>query len=126
MVDESWLEDWWSDVTGRTSRTAELARRISELRVTEPGARGAIEVTVAGAGQVTDLQLSQRAYDLRPAALAEEILATMRRAQSRLVARVADIAAETVGTDSETGRAAVASFAQRYPDEAGRDDRGRG
>jgi len=122
-VDDGSVEKWWSDMTARTSRTAELAARISELRVTEPGARGAVEVTVAGAGSVTDLRLSSRAYDLRPAALADEILATMRRAQTRLAARVAEIAADTVGADSETGRSAVASFAQRYPQDGDHDRR---
>jgi hypothetical protein len=43
----------------------------------------------------------------------------MRRAQARLAARVAEIAADTVGADSGTGRSAVASFAQRYPTDRG-------
>ena len=116
MVDEAWTEDWWSAVSARADRAVQLAQRISELLVTESGARGAVEVTVAGSGIVTDLRLSQRAADMRPAALVEAILATMRRAQARLAGRVAEIAADTVGTDSETGRAAVASFAERFPE----------
>jgi hypothetical protein len=47
--------------------------------------------------------------------LADKILRTMRRAQAALADRVADIADRTVGHDSETARAVVASFERRFP-----------
>src|SRR5262249_5770288 len=102
-------------VSTRADRTAELAQRIAEVRVTGSGAAGAVEVTVAGSGIITDLRLTQRACNLRPALLAEEILAAMRRAQARLPERAATIAAGTAGADTETGRAAVAGFGDRFP-----------
>ena len=47
--------------------------------------------------------------------IAEDILATMRAAQAELTEHVRQATAETVGADSETGRAVLASFANRFP-----------
>jgi hypothetical protein len=55
--------------------------------------------------------------------LAAEIMATMRRAQRRLTELVAEAARETVGVDSETGRAVLAGFERRFPASTEDDDR---
>ncbi|MCW2900592.1 MAG: hypothetical protein JWO67_2857, partial [Streptosporangiaceae bacterium] len=47
--------------------------------------------------------------------IAAQVMAVMRRAQGSLAARVAEIAGETVGADSETGRAVVDGLARRFP-----------
>jgi hypothetical protein len=47
--------------------------------------------------------------------IAAQVMAVMRRAQGSLAARVAEVADETVGADSETGRAVVEGFARRFP-----------
>lgn len=68
-----------------------------------------------GSGGLVGLRLEPGAARLPMDDLADAILRTMRRAQSRLVEQVADIAAQTVGADSESARAVIASFEQRYP-----------
>jgi hypothetical protein len=56
----------------------------------------------------------------RPAAeTARAILATMRAAQTSLTVAATAVTAETVGADSETGKAVIASYVsrQRPPDD---------
>jgi DNA-binding protein YbaB len=112
---ERWVADWSDSIATRAEQSWELARRVGALAVTAEGERGAVEVTVGGTGEVLDLRLTERARELPPARLAEAILTVMRRAQGMLAELAAELAAETVGTESATGRAVVAGFAQRFP-----------
>lgn len=94
---------------------ATLADRVATLDASATGADGAITVTVASSGNVTALELDDRVRALAVTDLAGEILRTMRRAQSGLAERVEEAVAATVGADTETGRAVLDSFAQRFP-----------
>jgi hypothetical protein len=64
---------------------------------------------------MTGLELGD--VELAGAELAAEILRVMRRAQAGLTDRVAEAVDETVGADTETGKAVLDSFAQRFPAE---------
>jgi hypothetical protein len=75
-----------------------------------------IEVTVAGSGIVTDLRIDDRLANWTGARISAEIMTTMRRAQGRLSAAVAEIAGQTIGANSETARVIVASYAERFPE----------
>jgi YbaB/EbfC DNA-binding family protein len=98
-----------------TSRAAAaLADRIATLTSSADGDRGAIRVTVAGSGNLTGLELDDRVQAYPGADLAAAILRVMRRAQAGLVDRVAGAVEDTVGTDSDTGRTVLDSFAQRF------------
>ncbi|MEG3632465.1 YbaB/EbfC family nucleoid-associated protein [Micromonospora palythoicola] len=105
----------------------EMSQRVAGLSVSATGGDGAMEVTVAGSGIVTDLRIDDRVANWSGARISAEIMTTMRRAQGRLSAAVAEIAGRTVGANSETARAIVASYAERFPEvdderEQGRDD----
>ncbi|MEV6346905.1 YbaB/EbfC family nucleoid-associated protein [Actinoplanes sp. NPDC051851] len=95
--------------------TAALADRVATLSASATGADGAITVTVASSGNVTGLDLDDRALGLGAPGLAGEILRTMRRAQSSLADEVETAVAETVGADTETGKAILDGFTQRFP-----------
>jgi DNA-binding protein YbaB len=98
-----------------------MSEEVAQVSVSAASQDGSVEVTVAGSGTVSDIRLGE-AVRKRPAEeIAQEILRVMRRAQAKLAARVAEIAADTVGADSAAGRAVVASFERRYPAEAGED-----
>ncbi|BCJ44645.1 hypothetical protein GCM10010168_14580 [Actinoplanes ianthinogenes] len=94
---------------------AALADRVAALRATAAGADGAILVTVASSGNVTGLELDERSLGLGAPGLATEILRTIRRAQAALADRVADAVEATVGAGTETGKAVLDSFTQRFP-----------
>jgi DNA-binding protein YbaB len=116
---EDWIRSWSASMSDRAAAAQSLSDRVAGLSVSATDWERTITVTVNGSGAMTDLRLTQEAARLDMDQLAAEILRTMRRAQSSLAERVAAIAAETVGTDSETGRAVVSSFESRFP--VGRD-----
>ncbi|MEV6815511.1 YbaB/EbfC family nucleoid-associated protein [Micromonospora sp. NPDC051296] len=113
---EEWTRSWAASMSERAAQAQVMSQRVADLSVSATGADGAVEVTVAGSGIVTDLRLDERLSNWPAARIATEIMATMRRAQGRLAEAVAEIAAQTVGTGSETARAVVASFAERFPE----------
>ena len=109
------MRSWSAQVSGRTEAAAALADRVATLTSSADGGEGAIRVTVASSGIVTGLELDDRVQRRPGAELAAEILRVMRQAQAALVDRVAEAVDETVGADTETGRAVLDSFAQRFP-----------
>ena len=108
---------WGAPVPARTEAAAALADRVASLTASAGGADGAIRATVASSGILTGLQIDDR-VDLTGTRLAEEIMRTMRRAQAGLTKQVARAVEETVGADTETGKAVLDGFAQRFPPEA--------
>jgi YbaB/EbfC DNA-binding family len=114
-ADQDAMRSWSEQVSGRTEAAADLAHRVATLSASASGGDGAIRVSVASSGVVTGLELDDQVQGLPGAELADEILRTMRRAQAGLIDRVAEAVDETVGADTETGRAVLDSFAQRFP-----------
>jgi DNA-binding protein YbaB len=94
---------------------AALADRVATLSASATGDDGAVAVTVAGSGIVTALRLDDRVQRMAGDTLSAEILRTMRRAQAALTEQVAVAIEETVGVETETGKAVLDSFSQRFP-----------
>ena len=117
-ADRDAMRSWSEHVSGRTEAAAELADRVATLTASASGDDGAIRVTVASSGVLTGLELDDRVQRLRGRELAAEILRTMRRAQAGLTLQLAEAVNETVGAGTETGRAVLESFAQRFPAES--------
>ena len=114
-ADQEAMRSWSEHVSGRTEAAADLADRVATLTASASGDDGGIRVTVASSGVLTGLELDDRVRRLRGRELAGEILWTMRRAQAGLTRRVAEAVDETVGAGTETGKAVLESFAQRFP-----------
>jgi YbaB/EbfC DNA-binding family len=112
---EEWLDSWVGQVNAQAQRSVELSRRVGALTGSASGWDGAIRVTVGSAGQVERLELDDRVHEASGPRLAQEIMSVIRRAQADLAARVAEQVRETVGEDTETGRAVLNSFATRFP-----------
>ena len=113
---DEWLTDWTARVDAQAARAAQLAQRVAGLSAQ---ARGHYAVVTVGAnGQVVDLSLDERMYDLSPGDLSAEILAVMRSAQASLVDLVAEEVRDTVGADSSTGQAVLDGFSRRFLPEA--------
>jgi DNA-binding protein YbaB len=112
---DDWIDSWAASVSARAQAAQELSERVSMLLVSVSGRDGAVQVTVAGSGVMTDLRLDDRVLRWPASEIATQVMSVMRRAQASLASRVAEIADETVGADSETGRAVVDGFARRFP-----------
>ena len=112
---ERWVDEWSNAAHDRAALAQRFADKVASATATATGAGGSITVTVNGSGLVTDLRLASNTQNLFPERLAQEILATMRRAQSLLHAAVQSAAQETVGADSPTAQAVLAGYAHRFP-----------
>ncbi len=100
---------WITPVHDPTDAAAVLADRVASLTSEAENTDHGVRVTVASSGIPIGLELQKRPE------LAREILRTMRQAQHGLTDRVADAVTDTVGAESETGRAVLDSFTQRFP-----------
>lgn len=116
---EEWLNSWASQVDAQAERAVELSRRVAALTGSAAGRDGAIRVTVGSAGQVEILDLDDRVHEMSGPQLAREIVMV----KAALSVKVADQVQETVGADSEAGRAVIDSFEARFPAPDGQGDR---
>lgn len=117
---EDWLDAWTAGVNERAARAAELARRVAGLTARARSDDGSVAVAVGAHGQVEGLELDERVRTRPARDLSRQILLVMRQAQHRLNELVAEQVSETVGQDSESGRAVLDAFARRFPEPDGR------
>jgi hypothetical protein len=109
----SQIDDWQRDIEHRAEQAQALARRTAELSATAYSDDGLVEVTVGPDGQLQGLRLDEGIRRQAAATTARRILDTLRAAKSDLVRQFGEVTAETVGSESETGRALLASLRRR-------------
>jgi len=109
------VDQWAAQVAEKAQRYEDMQAQVAEISVTESSGDGAVRLTVGSSGVLTDLELTERAGQLQPHQLAAQIMETMRRAQSRLSGRVAEVMQSSVGDDTETVNAVVSSYQRRFP-----------
>jgi DNA-binding protein YbaB len=110
---EQWVDDWQAGFEERAAQARELAARLSELTATARSEDGLIEVTVGSSGALVGLELDEDIRRQSADKTAREILATLGAAQAAMTKAATAVTAETVGAESETGRAVIASFTAR-------------
>jgi len=110
---ERMIDDWQAGIEARAARATELSARLSRLSARARSDDRLVTVTVGSSGDLVGLELDERVRQRPAAETARTILRTLRAAQARLTAAVADATAETVGADSATGRAVIASYTGR-------------
>lgn len=110
---ERMIDEWQSGFEERAAQARALSSRLMALTAAAESDDGLVRVTVGASGSITDLSLQEGIRDRPAAETARSILATLRTAQARLRSAAAVATAETMGADSETGRAVLASYAAR-------------
>jgi DNA-binding protein YbaB len=110
---ERMIDDWQAGIEERAVRARELSARLSRLSARVRSDNRLVTVTVGASGDLVGLELDERIRQRPAAETAGAILTTLRAAQAKLAEAVADATAETVGADSATGRAVIASYAGR-------------
>jgi DNA-binding protein YbaB len=113
---EQEIERWAAGVTAKAERYQDMQRQVTEITSTETSRDGTVTVTVDSGGVVRDLQITDRVRAMQGAEVAELVLGTMRRAQSRITEQVAQVMQATVGDDTETVAAVVSGYRQRFPE----------
>ncbi|RZU52265.1 YbaB/EbfC DNA-binding family protein [Krasilnikovia cinnamomea] len=112
---ERWVDDWQAGFEQRAAQARELARRLADLTAQARSDDGLVEVTVGANGMLTGLDLHEDIRRQSAARTAQQILATLATAQQAMTRLATEATAETLGADSETGRAVIASFTGREP-----------
>ncbi|GIE95761.1 YbaB/EbfC family nucleoid-associated protein [Paractinoplanes rishiriensis] len=110
------VDDWQAGIEARAAQTRDLSARLTRLLATARSDDNLVEVTVGATGDLVALTLDERIRQRPAADTAREIMATLRQARAALVTAVAAATDETVGTDSATGRAIIASYTGRLGD----------
>ncbi|MEU8819812.1 YbaB/EbfC family nucleoid-associated protein [Actinoplanes sp. NPDC048796] len=118
---EEWLDSWVANVDERAAIAVELSRRVAALTGEAKSEDGLLRVAVGSAGQLIELDIDDRARQRAGSEISREIMALVQRAQAQLSSKVAEQVRETVGVDTETGRAVIHSYAERFPRTGGSD-----
>jgi DNA-binding protein YbaB len=112
---EQMIDDWADGFAKRAAQAKELSRRLGGLTVSASSDDAAVTVTVASSGALTDLRLLEKVKDQPAERIAAQILAVARSAQAELSRQVAAAIESTVGANSPTGKAVLASYARQTP-----------
>ena len=122
---QRWIGDWEASIRDQAAKTKSFAQQGAGLTATAADPNRAVEVTVDSAGGVAALHLSEQTRKMPAHELSDLILSVMRAAQAKLAHAMAQVAAETLGEQSEAARAIVTSYERRFATATGDDD-GRG
>jgi DNA-binding protein YbaB len=109
------LDRWIADAEQMAARYQQLSTDVSQVSVTESTPDGLIRVTVNSAGLVTDLRISERVTGMPGPRVAAGVLMAMRRAQSRIAGRVAELMRATVGQDKAMMDAVLTNYQTLFP-----------
>ncbi|WP_100445335.1 YbaB/EbfC family nucleoid-associated protein [Glycomyces xiaoerkulensis] len=110
------LEAWKDRADRMAADTQAAGSRLQELAVTAGDDNGLVEITVDSGGTMTDIRLSSRVQRQAAEHTQATILDTYRKAQVQLAEEAAAIVADTVGSDSATGKALMSGFTRRLDD----------
>jgi DNA-binding protein YbaB len=110
---ERLVDDWQAGFEQRAAQARELAGRLAQLTASARSDDGLVTVTVGAGGGLTGLELDEEVRRSPAAETARQILATLAAAQAELTTQATVVTEETVGADSETGKAVLASLSRR-------------
>lgn len=121
------MDAWLAGFEQRAEQARALSTRLATLTVTARSRDGLVEAVVNSSGVVCGLRLEEGIRQQAATRTAEQILAVLTAARSRLGQQVAAVVADTVGADSPTGQAVIASYRKQLgpAGEAGGGGRGR-
>jgi DNA-binding protein YbaB len=112
---ESRIDTWQAGLEKRAAEARELAGRLARLTATARSDNDLVTVTVGADGRLTGLELDEGVRRQPAAETARQILETLTAARTDLTAQATTVTDETVGADSETGKAVIASLSRRQP-----------
>ena len=107
------INEWERSIVQRAEQARSIAARASEMSATARSHDGLVEVTVGAEGHLVQLNLDERIRQQPAADTARTVMAALRTAKDDLIRQFETATAETVGTDSETGRMLTESLRRR-------------
>jgi DNA-binding protein YbaB len=114
------LEERQARFAAMAAQTQEMAERLKDLSATVTDPNGLVTVKVDANGSLTGIELSPRIQRTSPGVVSSTIMETLAEAKRRLFGQTGEVIAETIGTDSETGKAVTQHLRERFgTDETG-------
>ncbi len=96
------------------AQTQAMAEQMNQLTVTVTDPNELVSVAVDSTGNLTGIQLSARIQRTNPDVVSRTIMETIAEAKRRIIEQTQAVIADTVGADSETGKAVAASLKARF------------
>jgi DNA-binding protein YbaB len=97
------------ELQARVDRMAEqtqvVAERLGGVRVSVSDPNGVVTVTVDSAGELVGVRFTSRIARVRPEVVSLAVLSTLAEAKRKIADQVQTTIAETMGADSQAGRA---------------------
>lgn len=113
---DRWVDDWQARIEERAARARDAARQLRDLTGRASGGDGLVRVTVNSAGALVDLHLDEQIRRHSARWIADEIMATARKARADVARRALIVIEQTVGTESADGQALLRAFGERSGD----------
>lgn len=108
------VDDWERNAAEKAAKFQTMADRVAEMTITESVAAGAVSATVGNNGLPTNIAMTDQVRAMSPDEIAANVMAAIRKAQSRYPEALAEIVAETVG-DDPAGQHILATAERNFP-----------
>jgi DNA-binding protein YbaB len=109
------LDDWERNAVEKANRFKLMAEQVERVSITESVADGAVMVTVGHNGLPMEIRMTDGVRGMEPDEIASNVMAAIRKAQSRYPERLAEILADTVGEDDPAARHILAKAEESFP-----------
>jgi DNA-binding protein YbaB len=109
------LDRMVADARAKAERYQAMQAQVGQVSVTESAKDGLVTVTIDAAGNVTDLRITDAVKEKSGSQVAEAVLETLRKAQSRLPERLGEVMAATIGDDQQTIDTIVDNYRTKFP-----------
>jgi DNA-binding protein YbaB len=114
------LEERQARFAAMAASTNEMAERLKGLSVMVTDPNEIVTVAVDANGTLTGIELSTRIQRTSPDVVSYTIMETLAEAKRRILEQTGEVIAETIGADSETGKAVTQNLRERFgTDETG-------
>jgi DNA-binding protein YbaB len=110
------LDRWVAQARAKAERYQAMQAQVGQVSVTESSRDGMVTVTVDSAGNVTGLSITDKVRDCSGVQVSSAVLSTLRRAQSRLPDKLAEVMAATIGDDQATMDTIVGNYRSKFPE----------
>ncbi|MFL6144413.1 MAG: YbaB/EbfC family nucleoid-associated protein [Labedaea sp.] len=114
---------WERRVAETAQRYRLLQERLAQLSITESSGDGAVKVTVSAGGQLTGLVLRERWRPEPLDAIADEVMACVRRAQARIPELLRQAMFDTVGDQDPNTHLLLDDARRRFPEQEPKEPR---
>src|SRR5437868_2992533 len=109
------IDDWERNAIEKAARFKLMAEQVERVSITESVANSAVVVTVGHNGLPIDISMTEGVRGMEPDEIASNVMAAIRKAQSRYPGRLAEILADTVGEDDPAARHILAKAEETFP-----------